>query len=313
MSSPQGTTPTPKPNSQIMVSFSRLALVSLVHAAVVSAATNFAGINVSNSLSTPAYTCRSQQQNLGFDCDALNRAATAAASAGLTVLAGIWIEGSVANAAASIRNDVEAFRNAVGRFGAGRFRALTIGNEVRSNTNLGTRTSITLRLSWIRLMRCEANYLRSVGVNTPVSTVHTWVHIRANRVLCNGDFVGANAHAFYDGNFAAWQTGDFVFKTVIPELKAACPGKAIIITESGWPSRGAANGRAIASVDDAKSALLNLNCACRDDRGVSVYAFEADDQNWKGDDRERSFGLLANKYNLLGEGSVCSVTMHFIV
>ncbi|KAH6918261.1 glycoside hydrolase superfamily [Coprinopsis sp. MPI-PUGE-AT-0042] len=307
MSSPQGTTPTPKPNSQIMVSFSRLALVSLVHAAVVSAATNFAGINVSNSLSTPAYTCRSQQQwndivnnardngfssirILGFDCDALNRAATAAASAGLTVLAGIWIEGSVANAAASIRNDVEAFRNAVGRFGAGRFRALTIGNE-----NFDNPSAIMDKVNEMR------NYLRSVGVNTPVSTVHTWVHIRANRVLCNGDFVGANAHAFYDGNFAAWQTGDFVFKTVIPELKAACPGKTIIITESGWPSRGAANGRAIASVDDAKSALLNLNCACRDDRGVSVYAFEADDQNWKGDDRERSFGLLANKYNLLGE------------
>ena len=75
----------------------------------------------------------------------------------------------------------------------------------------------------------------------------------------------------------------------------------VCVVRSGWPSRGAANGRAVASVDDAKNALLNLNCACRDDRGVPVYAFEGDDQNWKGDDRERSFGILFNKYNLLGE------------
>lgn len=36
-------------------------------------------------------------------------------------------------------------------------------------------------------------YLGSVGVTTPVSTVHTWVDIRANPALCGADFVGANA------------------------------------------------------------------------------------------------------------------------
>ncbi|KAH6918260.1 glycoside hydrolase superfamily [Coprinopsis sp. MPI-PUGE-AT-0042] len=290
----------------MMVSFSLLALLSLVHVASVSAANNFAGITVSNIQSTDP-TCRTQQQwndivnkardngfnsirILAFDCDALDRAATAAASAGLTVLAGIWFQGSVANAAASIRNDVEAFRNAAGKFGPGRFRGLTIGNE-----NFDNPSAIMDKVNEMR------NYLRSAGINTPVSTVHDWVQIRANPVLCNGDFVGANTHAFYDGNVAASQMGDFVFKTVIPELKAACPGKTIIITEAGWPSRGAANRQAVASVDAAKSALLTLNCACKDNRGVSVYAFEAEDLFWKADDRERSFGILPNKYNLLGE------------
>ncbi|KAH6895041.1 glycoside hydrolase superfamily [Coprinopsis sp. MPI-PUGE-AT-0042] len=308
-----------------MVSFSLLALLSLVHVASVSAANNFAGITVSNIQSTDP-TCRTQQQQgimvqfriLAFDCDALDRAATAAASAGLTVLAGIWfqvksplanglsctytptlIQGSVANAAASIRNDVEAFRNAAGKFGPGRFRGLTIGNE-----NFDNPSAIMDKVNEMR------NYLRSAGINTPVSTVHDWVQIRANPVLCNGDFRSNKDHcntpadpvsAFYDGNVAASQMGDFVFKTVIPELKAACPGKTIIITEAGWPSRGAANRQAVASVDAAKSALLTLNCACKDNRGVSVYAFEAEDLFWKADDRERSFGILPNKYNLLGE------------
>ncbi|KAF8896659.1 glycoside hydrolase superfamily [Infundibulicybe gibba] len=135
-------------------------------------------------------------------------------------------------------------------------------------------------------------YLGSVGVTTPVSTVHVWVTIRDNPILCGADFVGANAHAFYDGGRTSGQTGDFVFKTVVPALKAACPGKKVIISESGWPSRGGNNGAAVPSIPDEQSALLNLNCACRDDTSVSVYAFEYDDQLWKANDNERSFGIF---------------------
>jgi hypothetical protein len=36
-------------------------------------------------------------------------------------------------------------------------------------------------------------YLGSIGVTTPVSTVHTWVFIRDNPSMCGADFVGANA------------------------------------------------------------------------------------------------------------------------
>lgn len=69
---------------------------------------------------------------------------------------------------------------------------------------------------------------------------------------------------------------------------------------TGWPSRGSSNGKAVASASDAKLALSNINCACRADRSVSVYAFEGDDQIWKGNDWERSFGIFG-KYNLGGE------------
>lgn len=61
---------------------------------------------------------------------------------------------------------------------------------------------------------------------------------------------------------------------------------------SGWPSQGNGNGAAVASVADESNALLNLNCACRDDTSVSVYAFEYDDQLWKGNANEDSFGIF---------------------
>ena len=61
---------------------------------------------------------------------------------------------------------------------------------------------------------------------------------------------------------------------------------------SGWPSRGSAYGVAVASIDDERAALVNLNCASPDDNSISVFAFEYDDQLWKANDNERSFGIF---------------------
>jgi len=74
---------------------------------------------------------------------------------------------------------------------------------------------------------------------------------------------------------------------------------------SGWPSKGEKFGkRATASLADERLAILNLNCACRDDKTVTVYAFEADNQVWKINDNERSFGIF-DKLDLPPIFNVC--------
>ncbi|KAF5327715.1 hypothetical protein D9619_004676 [Psilocybe cf. subviscida] len=278
--------------------------LSLAHGAV--ATNHFAGVAVSNSINSGSYTCRTQAQwntvandaksqgfgairIIGFDCNALDMASSAAAAAGIKVMAGIYVQGTIAQGLTGINNDVQTFRAAYAKYGGGRFVGLTVGNEVNDSP-----VNIMAKVYDVR------GYLGSVGVSTPVSTVHTWVEIRDNPALCGADFVGANAHAFYDGGRTSGQAGDFVFKTVVPALKAACPGKKVYITESGWPSRGGSNGVAVASVSDEHNAILNLNCACRDDTSVSVFAFEYDDQAWKSNDNERSFGIFG-KIGLNGD------------
>ncbi|KAG6855730.1 hypothetical protein H0H87_011582 [Tephrocybe sp. NHM501043] len=245
--------------------FTALCLVVLP----IAATNNFAGIGASNSIGGKStYTCRTgaewnsladtAKKNgfksiriTGFDCNALDLASSAAAANGLTVLAGIYAsEGTIAASRAKIDRDVESFRTAYAKYGAGRYVGLTVGNEVNDSPDN---------------IMAEVRRVRGI--------------------------------AFYDGGRTSAQAGDFVFKTVVPALKAACPGKKIIITESGWPSRGGNNGVAVASVDDERNALLKLNCASRDDKSVSVYAFEYSDQLWKSNDNERSFGVTG-KFNL---------------
>ncbi|KAM6489163.1 glycoside hydrolase family 17 protein [Amanita muscaria] len=195
-------------------------------------------------------------------------------------MAGIYVSGTMASGSTQINNDVQAFRKAYAKYGAGRYIGLTVGNEVNDSP-----ANIMAKVNDVR------GYLHSVGVKTPVSTVHVWVNIRDDPRLCSGDFVGANAHAFYDGATTSSQAGSFLFKTVVPSLKAKCPGKKVHITETGWPSRGGRHGAAVASLQDEQTALRALNCAAASSRDVSVYAFEYDDQVWKSNDNERSFGF----------------------
>lgn len=83
-----------------------------------------------------------------------------------------------------------------------------------------------------------------------------------------------------------------MYQIMIPALKKKCPGKKLMITETGWPSRGNRNGKAAVSLADERTALLKINCAAKGDSSVSLYAFEADDQTWKHNDNERSFGIF---------------------
>jgi len=203
---------------------------------------------------------------------------------GLPVLIGIWVDGTIANSVSSINNDVGAFVNAVNKYGAGNVDGLTIGNEVAD-----TPQNIMQKVWDVR------GYLNNIiGYKGPISTVPVWVDVMNNPILCDADRVTVNAHAFYDGNVQAAGAGDFITNTVIPIIKRVCAPYAavntIIITESGWPSRGGDYGAAVPSLANEQAALSSLNCAAK---STKIIAFEADDSLWKSaDDNEKSFGIL---------------------
>jgi hypothetical protein len=50
-------------------------------------------------------------------------------------------------------------------------------------------------------------------------------------------------------------------------------------------------------LNDEKGALNSLNCASKKDKNIMVFAFEYDDQTWKSNDNERSFGVFG-KFDL---------------
>ena len=100
--------------------------------------------------------------------------------------------------------------------------------------------------------------LRAKGYNGPVVTVDTMIAVENNIQLClESDYCAINCHAFYDGGVLPSGAGQFVLNFV-KKISAAAGGKTTVVTESGWPSKGSANGVAIPSVANQQTAMSSL-------------------------------------------------------
>ncbi|KAI5960052.1 MP65 [Candida pseudojiufengensis] len=136
--------------------------------------------------------------------------------------------------------------------------------------------------------------LKSAGYNGPVVSVDTFIAVINNPSLCSySDYVAVNAHAFFDGHIEANQAGDWVLQQ-IQRVWTACGGKKnVLITETGWPSRGDSNGVAIPSKQNQNNAISSIKSTC----GSSAILFTAFNDLWKADgpyNAEKYWGFLSN-------------------
>jgi exo-beta-1,3-glucanase (GH17 family) len=136
------------------------------------------------------------------------------------------------------------------------------------------------------------NQLRGLGYRGPVGAVETVPATVDNPALCdNSDVVMVNCHAFFDRNTQAKNAGTFV-KSQVDQLKAACNNKRVVVTESGWPHQGNANGAAVPSPDNQRAALDSIRANFDHD----MFLFSAFDSAWKSDtaatfNAERYWGM----------------------
>lgn len=160
--------------------------------------------------------------------------------------------------------------------------AVSIGNEL-VNTGKASPQDV------VNAVNSARPTLRDAGFQGPVVTVDTFNAIIAHPELCHAsdDFCAANCHAFFDANIQASEAGDYV-KTQAERVSAAAGDKRTVITESGWPHEGSANGQATPSEQNQQMAVDSLKAAFADTDGA-LYLFSAFDTSWK-TDSPRTFG-----------------------
>ena len=212
----------------------------------------------------------------GTDCDQLAKVLPAAKDKNLKIFAGISNDNVLAN---KVQDDVEAFAT---NFGSSwdMIDTISVGNElVNSGHDSG------LAVSAVNAARTA---LRSKGYNGPVVSVDTFVAIKNHPEICqNSDYAAANIHPFFDGNVAASDSGKFITdqaKTVAD----ACPGKKVIVTETGWPTQGGSHQKAIPSPENQQAALGSITDAFSSNPGGVVF-FTAYNELWK-KDNDGTFG-----------------------
>jgi len=147
--------------------------------------------------------------------------------------------------------------------------SVTVGNEAVLN-GVATVDQVVAAIGQVR------SALSAAGYNGPIATVDAQNIIESNPQLCEAsDFAGANTQAYFSGQSSS-TAGSFT-SSQLSMLAAACPGKPIIITESGWPTAGPANGDAVPSVQDQQIALQGITEAAP----TNLILFTAYNDYWK--------------------------------
>lgn len=199
------------------------------------------------------------------DCDLIS-CALKYKSQGQKLFIGIYDPTKISEGVSAIEN---AFKSVSGASFDDVY-AVSVGNE---HVNDGKFTASQM----VSYLQQAKEALNNIGYSGDVTIVDTFNAIQANDILCTNEhisFVAANAHPFFSG-VDSLSAGSWV-KSTIGDLKKACNQK-VLITETGWPSKGSNIGSSRPSVEDQSTALSStINEAAE-----SIILFSAWNEGWK--------------------------------
>lgn len=198
----------------------------------------------------------------GTDCEQVQNVIAAAKPKNMKIFAGIFNIDQVQSEADII---IKAAKNDWAMIDT-----ISVGNEL---VNAGAKSPGDV----VNAINTARGIFKAAGYTGNIVTVDTFVAMIAHPELCQAsDYAATNCHSFFDGGKTAEQTGDFV-KEQAERVSQACGGKKTVITESGWPWKGATNGAAVPSKENQKIAMDSLKSKFTKD----IILFTAFDDLWK--------------------------------
>ncbi|KAF4453730.1 hypothetical protein F53441_3623 [Fusarium austroafricanum] len=180
----------------------------------------------------------------GTDCDQVANVYSCAKGSGMKLFLGIWNINDVQTEAKSIISAINGDWDIVD--------TISVGNELVNN---GAASPAKV----IAAVKQARQILRTAGYQGPVVTVDTFIAAGSNPELCNeSDYCAINAHAFFDATISAEEAGKWLSSTV-ENLKSKISGnKRIVICETGWPTKGNSNGKAVPGMTQQRAALDSI-------------------------------------------------------
>lgn len=210
----------------------------------------------------------------GTTCNQVQLVVTEAAQRGMKVFAGINDPtGDVASAIQEIISQAGSNLDVID--------TINIGNEYVNNNGAGGVPLVTAAVAAARTALAGM-------FSGSIVTVDTFDALIANPALCAAsDYCAANCHAFFDAGTQASGAGVYV-QGQAAAVAAANPGKAVVITESGWAwADHGSNPNARATEAQQQAAIASL----RSTFSNNLYLFQAFDTLYKGNNFEGYFGI----------------------
>lgn len=216
----------------------------------------------------------------GTDCDQIASVLKAIRGRGISLFLGIF---DLTQLSGECKDIVDA---AEGNWSM--IKTVSVGNELVTNGKASVR-EVTAAIQLVR------STLKASGYDGPVITVDTMIAMKANPELCQAsDFCAINCHAFFDGNISAEGAGDFV-RDWADQVSEATGGMSVVIAETGWPTQGNNNNKAVPSQKNHDLAITSIRRLIPE----NLILYSAFNDLWKEDSEnthnaEKFWGILGN-------------------
>lgn len=196
----------------------------------------------------------------GVDCNTIANVYPAVKQYGLKLFAGIFSLSDIPGQVKLIVDGVKGDWTSVD--------TISIGNELVDSKQADSG-------SVIAAMKQAKTLLRAAGYTGPVVNVDTLQANLNNPELCNeSDYCAVNCHAFFDPNTSAEQAGAFLLSSIATlKTKLANPSQKIVISETGWPTKGDSNGKAVPSLANQKAAISSIKSALGSGEYILLSAY----------------------------------------
>lgn len=182
---------------------------------------------------------------------------------GLKVLAGAWLSENKEINEEEISNLIQIAR-------AGNADLLAVGNEVLYREELEEAEL----LEYINRVKKEANGL-------PVGYVDAYYEfVNRPNITEACDVIYANCYPFWEGCQIDYSL--LYIKDMFNRAVKAANGKRVIITETGWPSKGSAFESSVPSLQNAFNYFINVQQWAKEDN-IELFYFSGFDELWKVD------------------------------
>lgn len=214
----------------------------------------------------------------GTDCDQIASVLKAITGRGISLFLGIF---DLTQLSGECKDIVDAAKD-----NWSIIKTVSVGNELVNNG----KASVGQVTAAIQLVRST---LKASGYNGPVVTVDTMIAMKANPELCYAsDFCAINCHAFFDGNVYAEGAGHFV-RDWAQKVSEATGGMSVVIAETGWPTQGNNNNKAVPSQENHDIAIKSIRRLIPE----NLILYSAFNDLWKEDsenthDAEKYWGIL---------------------
>ncbi|KAL8946221.1 MAG: hypothetical protein Q9222_007354, partial [Ikaeria aurantiellina] len=226
--------------------------------------------DIASDVSTIASKGFSSLRLYSTDCNGLSAVASPALSHSLNLVLGVYISASGISAARPQIQEIVTWANDNGHWQG--VEMIVIGNEAVFNNFCSAEELAAF------VAEAKAAF-QAAGFQGPVTTTETVETLTQHKdTLCPVcDVAAANIHPFFNGDVTAAQAGEFV-ASQLELLESVCPGgKKAMNLETGWPSKGSANGAAVPGSWEQRVAVEGI----REKAGGKSAFFSFVDDGWK--------------------------------